>query len=180
MLRGLDAEFALSTRAENRGSVGSRCASRPGRFCLVVGGDEPRHDGADGSSAHRLSRPRIKGTDGSIAARMLRPCRRVADASINERPASQVQGPQCRAPSTLARPASRWLVRRIILAAHDRDDGHGGPFGAPARRRYRGHGGSGGIHHVAVVVATVVPYATGLADGCAVHDMTTMSSPARF
>ena len=31
---------------------------------------------------------------------------------------------------------------------------------------------------VAVVVATVVLYATGLADGGAVHDMATMSSPA--
>jgi len=33
---------------------------------------------------------------------------------------------------------------------------------------------------VAVVVATVVLYSTGLADGGAVHDMKTMSSPAYF
>ena len=131
----LDEEFVLSTPAEVRGSVGSRCASRPDRFCLHVGGDEPRHDGADGPSPHRSSRPRIKGTGCSIpawvhcvlvrrgdpglcthwscdwldrgSARMLGPCRPVADAAIDERPASQVPEPQCRAPSTLARPASR-------------------------------------------------------------------------
>jgi len=194
VLRALDEEFVLTTPAESRGSVGSPCASRPDRFCLHVGGDEPRHDGADGSSAHRSSRPGIKGTGGSIPARVHRVLVRGGDPGL--RPHRCGDGLEISAEHSCSAcvketwcVGSCWLLMIATMATVDRfalplAGGIAVMVGVAAfimwQKSPRASTQSIRMVGVAVVVATVVLYSTGLADGGAVHDMKTMSSPAYF